>query len=50
MAVGAVQGPEGGSPEVVKYGRPAHGEQRWYGWNKPHCERRLFLLRDRHTG
>jgi insertion element IS1 protein InsB len=45
----AVQCPECGSTEVVRYGRQANGEQR-YRCNKVDCERRIFLARYRNTG
>ena len=41
MAVVAVQCPECGSQEVVKYGRQPNGEQR-YRCNYRHCVRRIF--------
>ena len=43
MAAVAVQGPECGSHEIVKYGRQANGEQR-YRCNNLSCERRIFLV------
>lgn len=43
MAVVAVQCPECGSPEVVKYGRQANGQQR-YRCNNSKCERTIILL------
>lgn len=43
MAVVAVQCPECGSREVVKYGRQANGEQR-YRCQNSRCERTIFLL------
>ena len=43
MAVVAVQCPECGSREVVKYGRQANDEQR-YRCNNLSCERKIFLL------
>jgi insertion element IS1 protein InsB len=43
VVVVAVQCPECGSCEVVKYGRQANGEQR-YRCQNPNCERRIFLL------
>jgi insertion element IS1 protein InsB len=43
VAAVAVQGPECGSHEIVKYGRQANGEQR-YRCNNLSCERRIFLL------
>ena len=49
MAVVAVQCPECGSPEVVKYGQQANGEQR-YRCNNPSCQRRIFLLQYHNTG
>ena len=49
MAVVAVQCPECGSREVVKYGRQANGEQR-YRCNNLSCERRIFLLQYHNTG
>ena len=49
MAVVAVQCPECGSPEVVKYGQQPNGEQR-YRCNNPSYQRRIFLLRYRNTG
>ena len=42
MAVVAVQCPECGSEEVVRYGRQPNGEQR-YRCNNPVCRRRIFL-------
>ena len=42
MAVVEVQYPECGSPEVVRYGRQANGEQR-YRRNNVACARRIFL-------
>ena len=41
MAVVAVQCPECGITEVVRYGRQANGEQR-YRCNNVECERRIF--------
>ena len=49
MAVVAVQCPECGSREVVKYGQQPNGEQR-YRCNNPHCQRRIFLLQYHNTG
>ena len=49
MAVVAVQCPECGSPEVVKYGQQPNGERR-YRCNNPSCQRRIFLLRYHNTG
>ena len=49
MAVVEVQCPECGSPEVVRYGRQANGEQR-YRCNNVDCERRIFLLQYHNTG
>ena len=49
MAVVAVQCPECGSPEVVKYGQQPNGEQR-YRCNNLSCQRRIFLLRYHNTG
>ena len=49
MAVVAVQCPECGSEEVVKYGKQPNGEQR-YRCNNPHCQRRIFLLQYHNTG
>ncbi len=49
MAVVAVQCPECGSEEVVKYGKQPNGEQR-YRCNNPHCQRRIFLLQCHNTG
>ena len=49
MAVVAVQCPECGSREVVRYGRQANGEQR-YRCNNVDCERRIFLLQYHNTG
>jgi transposase-like protein len=49
VAVVAVQCPECGSPEVVRYGRTATGEQR-YRCNNVACKRRIFLLQYHHTG
>jgi transposase-like protein len=45
----AVQCPECGSPEVVKYGQQPNGEQR-YRCNNLSCQRRIFLLRYHNTG
>jgi transposase-like protein len=45
----AVQGPECGSEEVVRYGQQPNGEQR-YRCNNPHCQRRIFLLQYHNTG
>ena len=49
MAVVAVQCPECGGHEVVRYGRQANGEQR-YRCDTVGCERRIFLLQYRKTG
>jgi insertion element IS1 protein InsB len=49
MAVVAVQCPECGRREVVRYGRQANGEQR-YRCNNVACKRRIFLLRYHDTG
>ena len=49
MAVVAVQCPECGSQEVVKYGRQPNGEQR-YRCNYRHCARWIFLLQYHNTG
>jgi insertion element IS1 protein InsB len=49
VAIVAVQCPEGGSSEVVKYGQQPNGEQR-YRCNNPHCQRRIFLLQYHNTG
>ena len=49
MAVVEVQCPECGSPEVVRYGRQANGEQR-YRCNNVDCTRRIFFLRYHNTG
>ena len=49
MAVVAVQCPECGSQEAVKYGRQPNGEQR-YRCNNPYCRRRIFLLQYHNTG
>ena len=49
MAVVAVQCPECGSAEVVRYGRQANGEQR-YRYNNVDCKRRIFLVRYHNTG
>ena len=49
MAVVAVQCPECGSHEVVKYGQQPNGEQR-YRCNNPSCQRRIFLLRYHNPG
>jgi insertion element IS1 protein InsB len=49
VAVVAVQCPECGSRTVVRYGRQAHGEQR-YRCNNGGCERRSFLLQYHHIG
>ena len=43
MAAVAVQGPECGSHEIVKYGRQANDEQR-YRCNNLNCKRKIFLL------
>ena len=43
MAVVAVQCPECGSHEIVKYGRQANGEQR-YRCNNLSCTRKIFLV------
>lgn len=43
MAVVAVQWPECGSREIVKYGRQANDEQR-YRCNNLSCKRKIFLL------
>ena len=49
MAVGAVQCPEWGSREGVKYGQQPKGAPRYRGTN-PHGPRRIFLLQYHHTG
>ena len=49
MAVVAVQCPECGSTEVVRYGRQANGEQRYRRQNS-HCKRTIFLLQYRDIG
>ena len=49
MTVVAVQCPECGGTEVVRYGRQANGEQR-YRCNNVDCTRRIFLLRYHNTG
>ena len=49
MAVIEVQCPECGSPEVVRHGRQANGEQR-YRCDNVDSERRIFLVRYHHTG
>ena len=49
MAVVAVQCPECGSPEVVKYGHQPKGEQRYRCHNTSY-QRRIFLLRYHNTG
>ncbi|HKA52583.1 MAG TPA: IS1-like element transposase [Candidatus Binatia bacterium] len=49
MAVVAVQCPECGSPEVVRYGRQANGESRYRCTNLD-CERRGFLLHSHNPG
>ena len=49
MAVVAVQCPECGNREVVKYGQQPNGEQR-YRCNNPSCQRRIFLLQYHNTG
>jgi transposase-like protein len=49
VAVVAVQCPECGSAEVVRYGRQAKGEQR-YQCNNVDWERRIFFARYHHTG
>jgi insertion element IS1 protein InsB len=49
VAVVAVQCPAGESPDVVRYGRQANGEQR-YRCNNLDCKRRIFLLHYRNIG
>jgi transposase-like protein len=49
VAVVAVQCPECGSEEVVRYGRQPNGEQR-YRCNNPDCQRRIFLRQYHNTG
>ena len=49
MAVVAVQCPECGSDEVVKYGQQPNGQQR-YRCKNPRCQRRIFLLQYHNTG
>ena len=49
MAVVAVQCPECGSPEVMKYGQQPNGQQR-YRCNNADCQRRIFLLQYHNTG
>jgi len=49
VAVVAVQCPECGSPEVVKYGQQPNGTQR-YRCKNPHCQRRIFLRQYHNTG
>jgi transposase-like protein len=49
VVVVAVQCPECGSDEVVRYGRQPNGEQR-YRCNNRHCARRIFLLQYHNTG
>ena len=49
MAVVAVQCPECGSEEVVRYGRQANGEQRYRCHNRD-CARRIFLLQYHNAG
>ena len=49
MAVVAVQCPECGHREVVKYGRQPNGEHR-DRCKQPHCRRRIFLLQYHNTG
>ncbi len=49
MAVVAVQCPECGGEEVVKYGRQPNGEQR-FRCNNLDCERRIFLLQYHNLG
>ena len=49
MAVVAVQCPDCGSREVVKYGQQPNGEQH-YRCNNPSCQRRIVLLRYQNTG
>ena len=49
VAVVAVQCPECGSTEVVRYGRQANGEQQ-YRCNNVECGRRIFLARYHNTG
>jgi transposase-like protein len=49
VAVVAVQCPECGSDEVVRYGRQPNGEQR-YQCKNPHCQRRIFLRQYHNPG
>jgi transposase-like protein len=49
VAVVAVQCPECGSQEVVKYGQQPKGEQRYRCHNTSY-QRRIFLLRYHNTG
>ena len=49
MTVVAVQCPECGGTEVVRYGRQANGEQR-YRCDNVGCERRIFLARYHNIG
>ena len=49
MAIVAVQCPECGSEEVVRYGQQPNGEQR-SRCTDPHCPRRIFLLQYHNTG
>ena len=49
MAVVAVQCPECGSEEVVRYGRQPNGEQRYRCDNRD-CARRSFLLQYHNAG
>jgi insertion element IS1 protein InsB len=48
VAVVAVQCPECGSREVVKYGQQPNSEQR-YRCNNQYCQRRIFLLQYHNT-
>jgi insertion element IS1 protein InsB len=49
VAVIEVQCPDCGSCEVVKNGRQANGEQRYWCKN-PNCERTIFLLQYHNNG
>ena len=49
MASVAVQCPECGGREVVKYGQQPNGQQRYLCKN-PHCQRRIFLRQYHNTG
>jgi len=49
VAVVAVQCPDCGSREVVKYGQQPNGQQR-YRCNNPSCQRWIFLQQYHNTG